>query len=366
MTLIPSATTGTTWLLSGQVEENAPIRDIPISVIPFLIGRKSSAALRIPSPTVSNVHAEFVECDGHLVLQDLHSTNGTYVNGERILAEKQLYEGDLIQFANVVFRLKRKSSTIGADTLQGEICDQAMALIQFDRLLNEGAIIALYQPIVRADDHSVVAHEALGRSPLFGLKTPELMFQAAARLNLEAELSRVCRRVALETCRDWPTTTHLFLNTHPTELRSMDVLIMSMQEIREAFPAPSITLEIHEAAITDTRGMRQLRAALNDLNIQLAYDDFGSGQARLVELGEVPPDVLKFDIVFTHEVHRAPAQRQRLLKNLVRMVREMGIQALAEGIESEAEARTCLELGFDLHQGFYYGKPAAVCATGRS
>ena len=48
-----------------------------------------------------------------------------------------------------------------------------------------------------------------------------------------------------------------------------------------------------------------------------------------------------------------------MLKSLVRMVREMGIQALAEGMETEAEARTCIELGFDLHQGYFYGEPAA-------
>ena len=303
--MLPLATTETMWLLSGQIEEDAPIRDIPISVTPFQIGRKSGVTLRIPSPTVSNLHAEFVEQAGHLLLRDLGSTNGTYINGARISGEKQVYEGDLIQFSNVVFRLKRQNDTIGVDTLQGENCDQAMALIQFDRLLNEGAVIALYQPIVCSADRCVVAHEALGRSPLFGLKTPELMFQAAARLNLEAELSRMCRRVALESCREWSTAPHLFLNTHPTELQNVDVLIMSMQEMREAFPAPGITLEIHEASVTDTHSMRQLRAALTDLDIRLAYDDFGSGQARLIELGEVPPDVLKFDIAFTRDVHRA-------------------------------------------------------------
>jgi EAL domain-containing protein (putative c-di-GMP-specific phosphodiesterase class I) len=343
--------------LSGQVEEDAPIREIPINATPFQVGRKSGTALRIPSPNVSKIHAEFVEREGLLILRDLDSTNGTYVNGERLSGEKQLYEGDLIQFANVVFRLRRHGDTIGVDTLQGESCDQAMALIQFDRLLHEGAIIALFQPIVRADGRSIEAHEALGRSPLFGLKTPELMFQAAARLNLEAELSRMCRRVALEACRDWPTHTHLFLNTHPKELQNADVLIMSMQEMREAFPATGMTLEIHERAVTDTCVMQQLRAALNDLNIRLAYDDFGAGQARLIELCDVPPDVLKFDIIFTHELHCAPAPRQRLLKNLVRIVRDMGVQALAEGIESEAEAQACIELGFDLHQGFYYGEP---------
>ena len=82
----------------------------------------------------------------------------------------------------------------------------------------------------------MVAHEVLGRSPLFGLKTPEQMFQAAARLNLEAELSRKCRRVRWSRVRRLAATRHLFLNTHPAELQNVDVLIMSMQEMREALP----------------------------------------------------------------------------------------------------------------------------------
>ena len=83
--------------------------------------------------------------------------------------------------------------------------------------MNERAITAFYQPIVRPSDLTVVAYEVLARSSLFGLKTPDLMFEAAAQLNLEAELSRVCRRVGLEKCPNSSVTPNLFLNTHPTE-----------------------------------------------------------------------------------------------------------------------------------------------------
>jgi EAL domain-containing protein (putative c-di-GMP-specific phosphodiesterase class I) len=345
------------WLLTGQVEEGAIVRDIPIDATPFQVGRRTGLSFCIPSRTVSNVHAEFIERDGQLVLRDLGSTNGTYVNGERLLVEKRLQEGDLIQFSDAVFRLKRQNEISGVETLQGEHCGRAMALLQFDRLMNERAITAYYQPIVRSRDLAVVAYEVLVRSPLFGLNTPDLMFQAAAQLNLESELSRTCRRVGLESYPHALVTPSLFVNTDPTELRDVDTLVKSMQELRELAPALDITLEIHEAAVTDAATMRYLREALRDRTIGLAYDDFGSGQARLIELTEVPPDVLKFDIALTRDVHRASCKRKQMLHSLVNMVREMGVQALAEGMENAAEAHACLELGFDLHQGYYHGQP---------
>ena len=106
--------------------------------------------------------------------------------------------------------------------------------------------------------------------------------------------------------------------------------------------------------------MRELRATLDDLGYLLAYDDFGAGQARLIELIEVPPHVLKFDLALTRNIDRAPVQRQRMLGSLVRMACDLGIQTLAEGMETRGEAQTCIQLGFDLSQGFFYGEPAPV------
>jgi EAL domain-containing protein (putative c-di-GMP-specific phosphodiesterase class I) len=359
-TMTIEQSTDTMWLLSGQVNEGEPVREIPINSYPFQVGRRSDVSLRIQSPTVSNLHAEIIERDGQLMLRDLGSTNGTFLNGQQIPDEAFLREGNLVQFANVVFRLKRVDEAVGSETLQGKNCDRTMALIQFDRLMTERAVIPYFQPIFRSVDNEVVGYEVLVRSRPFGLKTPHAMFQAAAQLNLESELSRLCRRVGIEASTQLTPPTRIYLNTHPSEMGDMVVLQLSVQELREAFPYLPITLEIHEAAITSPDVMRGLKAALNDLDIQLAYDDFGAGQARLIELVEVPPHVLKFDRALIMEIDQASAQRQHMLASLVRMVRELGILPLAEGMETEMEAKTCVQLGFELNQGFFYGRPAPI------
>ena len=85
-----------------------------------------------------------------------------------------------------------------------------------------------------------------------------------------------------------------------------------------------LTLEIHESAVTDLSEMRQIRSELTRIDISLAFDDFGAGQARLVELVEVRPDYLKFDMKLIRGIDQASAQRQQMLASLVKMASELG------------------------------------------
>jgi EAL domain-containing protein (putative c-di-GMP-specific phosphodiesterase class I) len=333
-----------------------PVRSIRVEGSPFLVGRHSKASLTIASPTVSNVHAELRVESGVLYVKDLGSTNGTFINGERVEGEFALASGDLLQFAEIVFRVGLDAGRYDAKTLAGDSADRALALIQFDKLMSERAVVPHFQPIIALRDMSIEGFEILGRSRLFGLTTPHSMFSAAAVLDLESELSRMMRSEGMSCARGLPGNPLLFANTHPAELQEEGVLEFSLRELREGAPAARMVLEIHEAAVTCVKQMRELRSVLNDLNIGLAYDDFGAGQARLVELGDVPPDYLKFDIELVHEIDRATPERQRMLASLVRIVSDLGIASVAEGVETEAEHEACRQMGFDFGQGFHYGR----------
>ncbi len=134
-----------------------------------------------------------------------------------------------------------------------------------------------------------------------------------------------------------------------------------MKAVREVSPSQRLTLEIHEKAVSDPALMSELHAALRAMDVGLAFDDFGAGEARLVELAKVQPDYLKFDISLIHSIHSAPREHQRMVASLVSMVREMGVVPLAEGIECKEERDVCEAMGFELAQGFYFGKPVALC-----
>ena len=347
------------WFLSGQISDQEGIRRIDLSQLPFEVGRRSDAPLALPCVGVSKSHALFFEENGELYLKDLGSTNGTYVNGQPIHAPIPVVHGDLIQFASVVFRLGLGQQHTDAGTMQVDACDGALSMMQFDRLINDGGVLPFFQPIVKVSDQSRVGYEVLGRSRLFGLKTPAEMFLAASKLNLEAELSRIMRAHAVVIAPQLQPNMNFFLNTHPIEL-SQDGLFDSLTELRRVAPDLPMTLEIHESAITNAKLVIELKKRLVDIDMKLAFDDFGVGRARLVELSEVRPDFVKFDMKLTKDIDRAPAKRQEVVALIAQMVNDLGIASLAEGIESAENHEVLRQMNFGYGQGFYYGRPEPI------
>ena len=348
------------WFLSGQISENDPLRQFQLHSFPFSVGRRTESSLCLAVGCISKNHAEIVlQTDGSLILRDLGSTNGTYVNGEALKGEMQLSENDIIQFATIVFRVGSAQVATDHHTVQEDVCDQALAMIQFERLISDGGLYPHFQPIVRLDNQERIGYEVLGRSRLFGLQSPYEMFHAASQLNLEAQLSEAFRERGVEIGKQFDSNMNLFVNTHPKELDHPE-LYDSLKVMREIAPEQMITLEIHEGASTNMTMMRNLCAVLADLDIKLAFDDFGVGRARLVELGEVRPDFLKFDMKLTKNINDAPAKRQELVALFANMVNSLGIQTLAEGVETKECHDILCEMGFQLGQGFYYGRPSPI------
>lgn len=201
-----------------------------------------------------------------------------------------------------------------------------------------------------------LGYEALARSQMYGLENPNSMFDTARLANREVELSLMCRQRAVEIACQLPRRRAVFVNTHPNEDFAADVL-PSVRQLRGITPDLPIVVEIHEAAVHDSQSVREFHAALKDLNVKLAYDDFGAGRSRLMELVKAPPDFLKFDASLIRNLDCAVPQQMRLLNTLVDMVHDFNICTLAEGVETLGELEACRALGFDLAQGFYFGLP---------
>ncbi len=183
------------------------------------------------------------------------------------------------------------------------------------------------------------------------------MFAAAERLGQQAVLSEILRDEGLRIASHFVRADQqLYVNTHPTEIVT-DRFLNSLRDLRTNHPAANVTIEIHEAAITEPTAMKALVAVLNELDMRLSYDDFGAGQGRLLELAEVPPHVLKFDMQLIRNIDQASSTRKELLRSLVQIAKNTGCTTLAEGVETTQEHDVCVELGFELGQGFLYGRP---------
>jgi EAL domain-containing protein (putative c-di-GMP-specific phosphodiesterase class I) len=185
------------------------------------------------------------------------------------------------------------------------------------------------------------------------------LFKIAAVMGAEVKLSQLFRRKAVELARDRPSVASLFLNTHPLELNRPG-LVESLEDLRAQAPHMDLTLEIHESALARPDSMAALRDRLSEIGVGLAYDDFGAGQARLLELAEAPPHYLKFDRKFVTSIDTAPSSRRRLLASLVAAARELLVKTIAEGVETEAEAEVCGKLGFTHAQGYHFGRPTPI------
>jgi EAL domain-containing protein (putative c-di-GMP-specific phosphodiesterase class I) len=230
---------------------------------------------------------------------------------------------------------------------------------QFERLISDRAIIPHFHPVVSLANREVVGFELLVRSKIPRLQTPSQMFSAAEYLNRSAELSELCRVMGYGEEKHLPANTKLFVNIHPSE-PLLTGLLPSLHKMRRQITDRQVVVEIHESAITDPDTLNEFSAAASELGVEIAFDDFGVGRARLLELANVPPSYVKFDISLVRNIERQPRHHSIVLRNLIRMMDEIGCVTIAEGVETRLDEMNCRKLNFNLAQGFLYGKPLPV------
>lgn len=347
------------WQLKGCLQADGPVQTVSVNAAVFTVGRRPERHLPLQCNSVSKHHADLVATPNALFVRDLGSTNGTYVNGKLIAEDTPVASGDTIQFAELEFRVSMDAPESHDETRISESPEIGWSLSSFEKLISVPALTPWYQPVIDLSNGTTSGYEVLARSEVQGLETPREMFQTASRLSMDVALSKLCRTIGVATSQGLPKPAAIYLNTHPSENTITD-LIPSLTELRSENPSTQIVIELHEAAVTSALEILELRSVLNDLNMKLAYDDFGCGQSRLHELIASPPDVLKFDIALIKDLHVASQPHLRMLQVLVDIVKEAGVIALAEGIECQEEADACVELGFDLAQGYHFGRPAPL------
>ena len=361
------------WCLETTADGGKSLERIAIQRLPFRIGRIEGLELTLPFQSVSKHHAELDfdgdDTDPRLKLRDLKSTNGTFVNRKRV-TEAWLEDGDILHFAEFEFRLSRQSegdrsndcSEGGTVTLgHVELSQQFIGgTRELQELLDKELATAVFQPIVSLPAGEIVSYEVLGRGLHQDLPAgPKGLFRVAETIDRAAELSRLFRRTAVALVADAGLELPLlFMNTHPSEI-GREELIDSLHEVRELAPDLEIALEIHEDALAEPHIIAELKTHLDELDMRLALDDFGLGE-RFLQLAEVPPHYLKFDISLVKDLVDAPSSKKRLLAMLMAAVREVGAQPIAEGIETEKEAGVCVMMGFTLAQGYLYSEPLTL------
>jgi EAL domain-containing protein (putative c-di-GMP-specific phosphodiesterase class I) len=211
-----------------------------------------------------------------------------------------------------------------------------------------------YQPIVSWSAQHVFAYEALVRNKEPTLRSPPDLFEAAERLGRLQELGRTIRDHIAQTADELPTGGLLFVNVHALELDDESLFSPGAPLSRHA---TKIVLEITERApIERIRDVGSRVAQLRALGYRIAVDDLGAGYAGLASFAHLEPEVVKVDMSLIRGLDRSP-MKQKLLSSIVALCQELGIQMIAEGIETEAERETLVSLGGDLCQGYLFARP---------
>lgn len=217
-----------------------------------------------------------------------------------------------------------------------------------------------YQPIHERATGAISAYEALLRTAEPGLIRPLDFFGAAERLDRLWDVGRAVRSDVAETIDRIPHGARVFVNLHPREIVDEELYRPDAPLSRVA---RRIVLEITErASLTDVPDLVQRIDALRRLGYRIAVDDLGAGYAGLASFARLRPDVVKLDMSLVRAIDTDPIRR-KLVGSLTRASHDLGIQVVAEGIETDAELAAIGLLEVDLLQGYLLGRPARAFAA---
>ena len=233
---------------------------------------------------------------------------------------------------------------------------------ELHRIIRDGAITVLFQPIVHLESREVIGYEALARGPLdTAFEAPRALFALGERFGGSSDLDRMCREAALDDSALDRVRGRIFVNTRPESLAEPIWRRSSRGEAgRDPFPASRVVVEVSERSIADdVARVAASRDALRDAGFGLSLDDVGTGYESLLTVERIRPDFVKVDPVLVRGIQDNLVQ-QELFSSLTEAARRVGAEVVAVGIESEEEAKTVRALGASLAQGFAFGRPAAL------
>jgi EAL domain-containing protein (putative c-di-GMP-specific phosphodiesterase class I)/DNA-binding NarL/FixJ family response regulator len=215
----------------------------------------------------------------------------------------------------------------------------------------------VFQPIVDLADGRIRGVEALTRFMTRPRRSPETWFIEAARQGLLTQLELAAAARALEHLDGIPDDVYVSVNVS-TETLCEPRLVQMLQ----AIPAARVVLELTERTpVVDYAEMIEWLTDLRALGSRLAIDDVGKGFSGLGHLVELSPDLLKFDRSLVAGVD-ADTTKSGLITRLTSFADEVGMDVVAEGIETEGELETLRALGVETGQGFLLGRPGPIPA----
>ena len=248
----------------------------------------------------------------------------------------------------------RQSVTLGNLELYAELREA----------LDRNQLSVHYQPVVDLESMEAVGLEALLRwhHPVRGVVGPSEFLPPIANSQIIEDLGRW---VLEQSCRDvaglllrHTTLDYLAVNVAPRQLSDPEFATFVLTSLREAGVSPRhLVLEITEVDIVDDiHAARETLVSLRAQGVRVAIDDFGTGYATLTSLRQLPVDILKIDRTFVAGVEDSDDDA-RIIASVAALAASIGLEPVAEGVETQAQADAVRALGCIRAQGYLWSHP---------
>ncbi|TAL22828.1 MAG: GGDEF domain-containing protein [Frankiales bacterium] len=242
--------------------------------------------------------------------------------------------------------------------------DNGLTEADLARGLQADELFLLYQPLIAGDTGKIASVEALVRwkHPERGLVPPDSFIGLAERTGLIVPLGLKVLQLACAQLARWqPTAPYLTVAVNVSARQLIEPGFV--EDVRRVLWSSRIdptrlVLELTESLLVDdSEAAVAVLWQLRSLGVRLALDDFGTGYSSLARLGEMPLDEMKIDKSFVDRLGALPRDSATLVTAAVAMGHGLGLEVVAEGVETAAQAAFLREVGIDLLQGYLLGRP---------